>query len=180
MGEIKSTLDLVLEKTKHLSQSSAEKQAQVRKDIEMRINGLLQKYQDGVVSKAQLQRDYEALKTEFNLSENNIMANEVVNRLDPDLDNRVLLEVLEDCCHLDSGGIKGAINDHRDAYLTAAQSRMETLKEILAQKYFISGSAVVPNLEADEQWRREAQALNLALEQKLNQEKDRLGGSKIR
>jgi len=68
MGEIKSTLDLVLEKTKHLSQSSAEKQAQVRKDIEMRINGLLKKYQDGVVSKAQLQRDYEALKTEFNLS----------------------------------------------------------------------------------------------------------------
>ena len=174
MGEIKSTLDLVLEKIKHLSQSSAEKQAQVRKDIEMRINGLLQKYQDGVVSKAQLQRDYEALKTEFNLSENNILANEVINRLDPDLDNRVLLEVLEDCCHLDSGGIKGAINDHRDAYLTAAQSRMATLKEILAQKYIISGSAVVPNLEADEQWRREAQVLNSAFEQKLNQEKDRL------
>ena len=39
MGEIKSTLDLVLEKTKHLTQSSAEKQAQIRKDIEIRING---------------------------------------------------------------------------------------------------------------------------------------------
>ena len=177
MGEIKSTLDLVLEKTKHLTQSSDEKQAQIRKDIEIRINGLLQKYQDGVVSKEQLQRDYEALKTEFNLSENNILANEVIDRLDPDLDNRVLLEVLEDCCHLDLGGIKGAINDHRDAYLTAAQNRMARLKEDLAQKYFISGSAVVPNLEADEQWRREAQVLNSAFEQKLNQEKDRLVGS---
>ncbi len=176
MGEIKSTLDLVLEKTKHLSQSSAEKQAQVRKDIEMRINGLLQKYQDGVVSKAQLQRDFEALKTEFNLSENNIMANEVIDRLDPDLDNRVLLEVLEDCCHLDSGGIKGAINDHRDAYLTAAQSRMATLKEGLAQKYFISGSAVVPNLEADEQWRQEAREIHSGYEDQLNRVKDNLLG----
>jgi hypothetical protein len=170
-------LDLVLEKTKHLSQSSAEKQAQIRKDIEMHINGLLQKYQDGVVSKAQLQRDYEALKAEYKLTDNTILAGHVINRLDPDLDNRVLLEVLEDCCHLDSGGIKGAINDHRDAYLTAAQSRMETLKESLAQEYFISGSAVVPNLEADEQWRREAQAMNSVFKQKLNQEKDRLGGS---
>ena len=66
MGEIKSTLDLVLEKTKHLTQSSVEKQAQIRKDVEIRIKGILQKYQDGVVSKEQLQRDYEALKTEFN------------------------------------------------------------------------------------------------------------------
>ena len=43
MGEIKSTLDLVLEKTKHLSQSSDEKQAQIRKDVEIRIKGILQK-----------------------------------------------------------------------------------------------------------------------------------------
>ena len=74
MGEIKSTLDLVLEKTKHLSQSSDEKQSQIRKDIEMRINGLLQKYQDGVSSLEQLQRDYEALKTEYKLTDNTIMA----------------------------------------------------------------------------------------------------------
>ena len=37
MGEIKSTLDLVLEKTKHLSQSSEEKQPQIRKEVEIRI-----------------------------------------------------------------------------------------------------------------------------------------------
>lgn len=41
MGEIKSTLDLVLERTKHLSQTSEEKQAQTQKDIENRRNGML-------------------------------------------------------------------------------------------------------------------------------------------
>jgi len=180
MGEIKSTLDLVLEKTKHLSQSSEEKQAQKQKDIENRLNGLLQKYQDGLLSLGQLQRDYEALKKEFNLPDNAILAGYVINRLDPGLDNRALFEVLEHCCHLDSGGIADIINEYQTGYHTAAHSRMETLKESLAQKYIISGSAVVPNLEADEQWRREAQVLNLAFEQKLNQGKDRLGGSKIR
>jgi hypothetical protein len=177
MGEIKSTLDLVLEKTKHLSQSSAEKQAQAQKDVEDRIKGMLQKYQDGVSSLEQLQRDYEALKTEYKLTDNTIMAGPVINRLDPDLDNRALFEVLEHCCHLDSGGIADAINEYQAGYHTAAQSRMEALKESLAQKYFISGSAVVPNLESDEKWHLEAQAMNSVFEQKLNQEKDRLVGS---
>ena len=176
MGEIKSTLDLVLEKTRHLSQSSEEKQAQTQKDTDNRINGMLQKYLDGLFSIEQLQRDYEALKTEYKLTDNTIMAGQVINRLDPGLDNRTLFEVLEHCCHLDSGGIADIINEYQTGYHTAAHSRMETLKESLAQKYIISGSAVVPNLEADEQWRREAQALNSAFEQKLNQEKDRLGG----
>ena len=39
MGEIKSTLDLVLEKTRHLSQTDEEKQVQKQKDIANRLNG---------------------------------------------------------------------------------------------------------------------------------------------
>ena len=177
MGEIKSTLDLVLEKTKHLSQSSEGKQAQKQKDIENRLNGLLQKYQDGLLSLGQLQRDYEALKKEFNLPDNAILAGYVINRLDPGLDNRALFEVLEHCCQLDYAGLLDVINEYQAEYHTAAQSRMEALKESLDQKYNISGSAVVPNLESDEQWHQDAQALNAAFEQKLNQEKDQLIGS---
>jgi hypothetical protein len=177
LGEIKSTLDLVLEKTKHLKQSSEEKQARAQRDVEDRIKGMLQKYQDGVSSLKQLQRDYEALKTEYKITDNTIMAGRVINRLDPGLDNRALFEALEHCCHLDSGGIADVINEYQAGYHTAAQNRLARLKESLAQKYLISGSAVVPNLEADEQWRREAQVLNSAFEQKLNQEKDKLIGS---
>ena len=170
MGEIKSTLDLVLEKTKHLSQSSEEKQAQIQKDIENRINGMLQKYLDGLFSLTQLQRDYEALKAEFDLSENNVLAGEVINLLDPGLDNLALFEVLEHVCHLDYSGIADVIKDFQAGYHTAAQSRMATLKEGLAQKYSISGSAVVPNLAVDEKWHQEAQKLRSGFEEGLNRE----------
>jgi hypothetical protein len=177
MAEIKSTLDLVLEKTKHLSQSSEEKQAQVQKDIENRINGMLQKYLDGLFSLEQLQRDYKVLKAEFNLPENTILAGEVINRLDPGLNNLALFDVLEHVCHLDYSGIADVIKDFQAGYHTAAQSRMATLKESLAQKHLISGSAVVPNLEADEKWHLEAQAITSAVEQEINKEKERLIGS---
>jgi hypothetical protein len=57
MGEIKSTLDLVMEKTKDLTLSSEEKKAQKQKEIENRIKGLLQKYQDGFLSKSELKTE---------------------------------------------------------------------------------------------------------------------------
>jgi len=71
MGEIKSTLDLVLEKTKNLTLSSEEKEEQRQKEIENRIKGMMQKYQDGMLSKNQLTTDYEILKTDYNMLQNN-------------------------------------------------------------------------------------------------------------
>jgi hypothetical protein len=177
MGEIKSTLDLVLERTKHLSQSSEEKQAQKQKDIENRLNGMLQKYQDGLLSLGQLQRDYEALKTEYKLPDNTTLADQVIIRLDPDLDNRALFEVLEHCCQLDYTGLAEVIEGYRADCHKAALSRIEPMKERLAREYRISGSAVVPNLASDEQWHREAQALISVVKQKIIQERVKLLGS---
>lgn len=176
MGEIKSTLDLVLEKTRHLSQSSEEKQAQTQKDTENRLNGMLQKYLDGLFSIGQLQREYQGVKTEFKLTDHTALAGQVINRLDPDLDNRALFEVLDRCCRLDSGGLAGLISQYQVGCQKAAQSRMEALKESLAQKHHISGSAVVPNLETDDKWHLEAQAMLSSVKEELNQEKDRLVG----
>jgi hypothetical protein len=178
MGEIKSTLDLVLEKTRHLSQTSEEKQAQTLKNTEIRINGLLQKYLDGLFSIEQLQRDYEKFKAEFKLPDHTALADQVISRLDPGQDNLVLFEVLDLCCHLDSSGLADVINQYQAGYQTAAQSRMEALKESLSQKHNISGSAVVPNLETDDSWRQEAQALASAVEEKINQERAKLVGSR--
>ena len=67
MGEIKSTLDLVMEKTKHLSLSDEEKQSQKKAELEKRVNGLLQKYQDQVLSLEQLLGEYTRLKQERSL-----------------------------------------------------------------------------------------------------------------
>lgn len=174
MGEIKSTLDLVMEKTKHLSQSSEEKKAQRRKDIENRLRGMLQKYQDKVISLEHLQRDYEGLKAEFNLPNHTLLAGQVIDRLDPDGDNRALFEALDHCCNLDSSGLANLINEYQATVQTAAGNRREAVKETLAQKYKIAGDAVVPNLAADEDWQHEARKLLSVVEEKLSREKERL------
>jgi hypothetical protein len=168
MAEIKSTLDLVLEKTKNLTLSSEEKAAQRRKEIENRIKGLLQKYQDGLLSKSELTADYKVLKKDLNMSKDDAFFNEMIGRLEPTQDNRPLLELMPECCGIDPTAIEEIIENFRSTYLAAEKARKAGVKEDLAQKYNISGSAVLPNLDADEQWLREARQLRAGFEDQLN------------
>jgi hypothetical protein len=69
-------------------------------------------------------------------------------------DNQKLFELLAQFKVSDFDGIASVLQDFHDVIDTAAQKRSKTLKNKLAKTYFISGSAVVPNLEIDEAWRK--------------------------
>ena len=178
MGEIKSTLDLVLEKTKNLTLSSEEKESQKQKEIENRIKGMVQKYQDGILSINQLIADYELLKKEYTIPQNNSLIVEITQRIEPDQDNQSLLELLQECCTIDTTAIESIIENFRKQYIAASQSRIEQLKEDLAQRHNISGSAVLPNLDVDEQWRQKIGELRAGYEAQLNRVKANLIGGR--
>lgn len=174
MAEIKSTLDLVMEKTRNLTLSSEEKQAQKQLEIGNRIKGLVQKFQDGLLTNNQLKIEYESLKKDSDLADDSLLVKEILTRLDPDQDNEILIETLEDCGRLDPATIRANLKDYRDDYHRAARQRSGQLKEDLAQNHAISGSAVISNLDADEQWQQEAQNIRNQLEIRLSQEIDKL------
>ena len=167
MGEIKSTIDLVMEKTKHLSFSSEERQKQGNVEIEKRINGLLQKYQDQALSTDDLNTEFEKLKKEFSLSDDTILVNQILEGLDLDKDNHQLLALLSKYCSKDLQAIESVLNEFQDELNATASYRMVQLREDLAQKHFISGSAVVPNLQADDTWQAEAGDIRSKFEAKL-------------
>jgi hypothetical protein len=168
VAEIKSTMDLVMERTKNLTLSSAERQAQKQLEMENRIKGLAQKLEDGLLTNSQLEIEYESLKKESDLPDNSLLVREILTRLDPNLDNQILLEALEQCCRLDTTAIRANIKDYREAYHRTARVRSTQLKEDLAQSHSISGTAVLPNLDADEQWQKETQNMRRQFEDRLN------------
>ena len=178
MGEIKSTLDLVLEKTKNLTLSSEEKETQKQKEIENRIIGMVQKYQDGILSQNQLITDYEFLKKDFNIPQNNSLIVQITQRIDPDQDSQPLLELLQEYCAIDTAAIEKIIENFRKEYITASQNRIERLRDDLAKQHSISGSAVLPNLDVDEKWRQKIGELRAGYEDQLNQVKDNLLGTR--
>ena len=112
MGEIKSTLDIVLEKTKHLSLSKEEKEAQRNTEIRRSLKGMIRKFKDQTLKKEQFQKELEALAKTYDMSDKHILTHEIINEVDLDKDNTSMLFLLNDICGLDTGQIESLIKGY--------------------------------------------------------------------
>ena len=152
MGEIKSTLDLVMEKTRHLTLSQEEKKFQKQIEVNKRLKGFLQKYQDNILKKENLKEELDNLKIAYDLNVDEMLANLLLDSIKLGRDNTVFLELLSDIFELNLSGLKTIFQDFKAAVKSATEKRVERIKTDLSEKRSISGSAVVPNLENDSEW----------------------------
>lgn len=159
MDEIKSTLDLVMERTKHLSLSGEEKRSQKSDEARSRINGIIQKCIDGSMACDRFTTEYDRLKQELNLTDDTSVIAEIFQRLDPEGENGLLLNLLEELGVKTLSEVKALLDHSKSKYVTAAADRQKKLSEELKLDYHISGSAVVPNVKADAGWLKETEAL---------------------
>ena len=174
MGEIKSTLDLVMEKTKNLSLSDEERQGQKNKEIESRIRGLLQKFNDQALSVDKLRSEYQKLQKDYDLSQNAPLIKEICRQIELGKDNHTSFELLARFKVADIEGITSVLHEFDGVIDAAARERSKILQAKLAEEHFISGPAVVPNLEADKAWPEQAGAIRAKFEPLLNQAKTKL------
>jgi hypothetical protein len=149
MGEIKSTLDLVMEKTRHLTLSQEEKEEQKHIEVNKMLKGLLQKYQDNLLKKEHLEKELDSLRKAYDLKVDKMLSQMLLDSLNLGHKNESLLELLNEICGLDISGLETLLHDFRDAVGFASEKRIKEVKADLAENRFISGSAVVPNLETD-------------------------------
>jgi hypothetical protein len=149
MGEIKSTLDLVMEKTRHLTLSREEKEEQKHIEVNKRLKGLVQKYQDNLLKKEHLEKELDSLRKAYDLKVDKMLSRMLLDGLKLGHKNESLLELLNGICGLDISGLETLFHDFQDAVGFASEKRIKEVKADLAEKRFISGSAVVPNLETD-------------------------------
>ena len=175
MGEIKSTLDLVMEKTKNLNLSNEEKQEHQTKEIAGRLRGLLQKFKDQLITMEQFNSEYRILSKEYNLAgaQNKHLIKEVCGQIKLGQDNQMLFDLLSQYTDSSLEGIISVIKNFNKELEAAAGQQTKTLKGELAKTHFISGSAIVPNLERAPAWRQkageiEAQYIRLLEAEKTN------------
>lgn len=174
MAEIKSTLDLVMEKTKNLSLSSEERQAQKKQEIESRIRGLLQKFRDRALSIDNFKSKYQKLVQDYGLSENAPLIKEICGQIELGEDNQTLFELLAEFGVSDFEGLTSILEEFQTVFDAAAAKRRQILKDQLAKTHHISGSAVVPNLENDAEWRKETEEIRAKYGLLLEEEKAKL------
>ena len=170
MAEIKSTLDLIMERTKNLTMTEDEKKAVQKKELEGRIKGYVQKYIDGIVDIIDMRSYVESEESKFP-ELRQILRQEILEHIQPDSDNGKLLLVLEQVLGTAPKPIDKLIASFRNNINTAMVSRKKNLKKELERKR-ISGSSVVPNLDRDEVWQEHIKKLKSDFKNQLISIKD--------
>ncbi len=174
VAEIKSTLDLVMEKTKDLTLSAHEKKEQQRKALTDALKGVLQKYEDGVFSPDHVEKEIESLEGRFSLDAKPLLKDLVFDRLTLDPDNPGLLELIRRVLSCDTEGISGVLSDYRRARDAVLDRALREALTTLREKHGISGSAVMPNPENDPNVKTALEKIRASFNALLEKEKARL------
>lgn len=159
MGEIKSTLDLVMERTRHLSLSDEEKARQQKTDFDKRLQGLLQQYADGVLSVDALQDRAASLAAELDVKDRGVLVAAIAGRIDPDQDNRRWLELMGSAAPALRNPLEDILTDFSRRKADALRKSRDRLRQRLSSQHGIAGPAVVPNPLTDSTCRADLAAL---------------------
>ncbi len=167
MGEIKSTLDLVMERTRHLSLTDEEKKCQRTANYAKRLQGLLQQYEDGALCLEDLHNRAAVLQAELQIEARPMVVDGVMRRIDPDGDNTLWLALLDEVAPDIGKPLLSILEGHRlkQAEILAA-GKLDQFDR-LASRHGISGSAVLPNPQQDPTCRQHLSDLKQATQTRI-------------
>lgn len=152
MAEIKSTLELVMARTKHLTLTEDEKRENAFDEFKKTFNGLFLRFQDGGLNLDHFKKELIGLQQKFGITDTSLVVGEVLRKLGPGLNNRAALTLLAEAFHVPIEGITRVLGDYDSEIQSLAVSREERMKEVFSRDFGISGSALKPNLDKDGEW----------------------------
>ncbi len=174
MAEIKSTLELVMERTRHLRQSEEEKQEQAAAEFRKGISGLVQKFLDGALTPERFREDLRLLQETLQMTDSTAILDEIFERMDLDGDVTWALILLREGFGMNPQGIGAVADEYLKTVDSAALRRTDEIRKELGEKRGIYGSAVVPHLAADPEWVMTQRLLHERFEPNLGREFDKL------
>ena len=166
MGEIRSTLDIIMEKTKGLSMTEEEKKAFKEQEMEGKVKGLIQKFLDGGLDMEKLKMEMTVLAEKDGDMIKLMIRKESIPRIEIEEDNAPVLRILEETAGLDTTSIREVLEDFEVRLEQEKGVREKKLIKSLDKKG-ISGAAVIPNIEADLEWGQRVSEMRNEFQKKL-------------
>lgn len=159
MGDIKSTIDLVMEKTKHLTMTEDEKSLAKTAQTKQKLRGMIQKFKDGILTRNQFGKEMDRIVSETNVDVSPLLLKELLEQVNLFENNSHLVDLLQNFCGISVKQLLSVLNHFQEDYRLAFQDRVKARKKEIVQKHGITGSAVVPNLDTDSLWQHQHQQL---------------------
>jgi hypothetical protein len=152
MGEIKSTLDLVMERTRNMTLSDEERREQAAESFRRALDGLMRRYSEGSLKLSETRREVADLKASNPEATDEAIREGLLARVSVEGPADGVLTLLRDVTGLDPAPLVDLRSACEAELREAMTRRMAERKEELARVHGISGSAVVPNPRTDPTW----------------------------
>jgi hypothetical protein len=162
MAEIKSTIDLIMERTKSLSASPQERESYQRQEREKRLRGLIQRLLGDNLTLDVVKDELAKEKKNATAAEvTGVLKHALAGHVDPEADNERLFRYVNE--------LVGTPEDRLRETLAACREEATSWKAVLAERQKkdleskgITGPAILPNAEADPQWKARREEMQAA------------------
>jgi hypothetical protein len=153
MAEIKSTMDIIMEKTKGLTMTKEEKAEYRQQELTGKVRGLIQKYLDDILNLDRFKDEMAALSGKQEDAVRKTIVEESIPHIRLGENNEKVLLILEETNGLDVSPIQDIERTFIDRIDAEKTKRERSLREKLKENG-IMGSAVILNLAADPGWKQ--------------------------
>jgi hypothetical protein len=177
MAEIKSTLELVMERTKKISISEKEKDEMKQKEIFQKAMGIFYRYREGYLSLNEILKEIDRTDQQTEKLLKEILLSQLIDALSLTDEGERLLRGIESLKQRNLTEMNQKYHQLFSQYISA---KGKIRKEVRAQliealrKEKISGSAVEPNLEGSSLWKKEGEKLDRQYGETLEAFKEQL------
>jgi hypothetical protein len=177
MAEIKSTLELALERTKKFTLSEKDKEELRQKEIRQKSMSFFHRYRDGRLHLHEIEKEIERMGEKTGKTVKERLLALWIDGLSLDEDNERFLKGIESLKHRNLDEAKAEFQE----LVTQCRTEKErTEQEVRAQltealrKEGFGGDAVEPNVEASASWEKASTALNQKYQGQLKELKESL------
>jgi len=151
MGEIRSALDIIMEKAKNLEVTQEEKTEIRRKEIEAKAKGMVQRFLDGAVRLEDLTGEISNMDEQGQEWVKEAIKNDCMERINIEKGNKDILELLEKVVGMSTEPISSLIKEFQNKLSQEIERVRGELAQGLQEKG-IKGSAVIANHKAWPHW----------------------------
>ena len=177
MGEIKSTLELAMERTKKFAISEKEKEEMKQKEILQKATSLFHRYREGHLPLSDILKEIEKMEKKIAITVKKLLLSQWIDALSLEDDDERIFKGIES---LKQQSIK-EVKQKFHHLLSQYQGQKEKIKEKVRvqltealKKDDIYGSAVEPKAEGSELWKKETEKLDHSYRVKLEEIKEPL------
>ena len=155
MGEMKSTWDIVLEKTKTVEITSKDREQIKRAELDAKIHAILNRYMDSQGNREYLKDELERLREEEREVVKRELLLQLMDSIDLAKDNGTAIAGIETLKEEKAEKVLRKLRLLTSEYGASREKKAREIEEVLRQTLAamgISGSAVEPSLEVKKEW----------------------------